>query len=696
MNIIAVIIHFFTLAAIITGSTFWKPVLWGANWWGSVSLPALSVLAVLSLIFLTEKPAGLLEGRESSGSGKSLPWKFIIPIVSIILMTVFRFRHTLTAGMGALAEQAENGTFYSPGRVIPALINQIFYRFMSSVLLVSAEGSVASVSILAGGVFATAALRAGRTICRGRENLLALFILTAGFTSSFFGGASAISLSILFVFLHILESIRYLRKGGSMLPSSLFLLLALFSDPAAAYLLPGFIYLIASRIGKEQERRKAAAAAIFLVLFWVLIEAVAGYMSGQSPAAGAVMDMVRSSFSGGSFSRLITGSANGLLIIGPAAAAALLILIFRPTAETHGRSGDLFATINLIMAVLLIVSQQHLHENGIRWNALFTAGPAFYLYTAVMAGRTADRISFLRTILILIAAGLIHLAPIILTNCSAERARDQLLALETEPGRAEHIIAESELEKRNYEKSEKYYHIVSEKDTANSVVFYRLGQLNMRQEEYFDAVSYFGKALRKDLDNPDYRFGLAEAYIGAEWYTDAVPHLKQLCERFSSNALYWTRLGFALNHSEEYARAIRAYTRAVSLEPENREYRNNLYSAMLNRGSQLQNEGRVQKAEELYREAISMVPTRWEGYFNLASIRVSSGNYEEAVTILKMAENNSVMAGYRVYLNLGILLEKLGRDEEALEYLKQAARMNPLSPAARLIEKINIGKNGVE
>lgn len=688
MSTIAVIVHFFTLAAVIAGSTVWKPVLWGVNWWGSVSLPALTVLSVLSLLFITEKPARLLEERKSSESGKSLPWKFIIPIVSIILMIIFRFRHTLTSGMMALAEQAENGTFYSPGEVIPALINQIFYRFMSSVFLVSARGSVASVSILAGGVFTAAALRAGKTICRGRENLLALFILTAGFASSFFGGSSAVSLSILFVFLHILESIRYFRKGGSILPSALFLLLALFSDPAAAYLLPGFIYLIVSHIGKEQKRRKAAAAGIFIVLCWVSIEAVAGYLSGQSPAAGPLMDMVRSSFSGASFSSIITGSANGLMIIGPAAAAAVLILIFRPTAKTDRRSSDLFATINLIMAVLLIASQQHLHENGIRWNALFTAGPAFCLYTAVIMGRIGNRISFLRTVLILTAAGLIHLIPIVLTNCSAERAQEQLLALETESGKAEHLIAESELEKRNYEKSERYYQIASEKDTTKSIVFYRLGQLNLRQGNYFDSVSYFGKALRKKPDNPDYRFGLAKAYIGAEWYTDAVPHLEKLCERFSSNPLYWTRLGFALNHSGEYAGAIRAYNRALSLEPDSREYRSNLYSAMLNRGSELQNDGRVQKAEELYREAISMVPTRWEGYFNLATIRISSRNYEEAVTILKMAVKNSITVGYRVYLNLGIVLEKMGRDDEALEYLKMAARMNPLSPAPGLIEKI--------
>ncbi|MBD3180548.1 MAG: tetratricopeptide repeat protein, partial [Candidatus Latescibacteria bacterium] len=304
-----------------------------------------------------------------------------------------------------------------------------------------------------------------------------------------------------------------------------------------------------------------------------------------------------------------------------------------------------------------------------------------------------DAVSFRRAALVLTSAGIIHLIPIVLVNSSPERAERRLLDLDIQAGTAESIIASRALEKRDYQKSEKYYRIAAEKDSTRSEVFYRLGELNLRKEEYFDAVSNFGKALRLQKDNPEYRFALANAYIEAEWFADAAEQLRILTERFESNPLYWTKLGYALNHSGEYGDAVRAYRRALLFDPESSEYRENLYSAMLNRGSELQEEGEYEKAEELYLKAISMVPVRWEGYFNLASIRSVNKQYGEAVRILKRAINRSVTLDYRVYLQLGYLLEKLGRDEEALKYLIEAEEMNPLSPAGQLIRKIR-EKNG--
>ncbi len=689
MSTVLLIVHLLTLAAITAGSSAWKSALWSVSWWGFLSLPAFAAAAVLSLIFTAAAlRSDTLRDKTPGAREENRLEKYLIPALFIVLMIIFRFRHSMTGGLASLAERVSSGEVYSPGSVIPALLNQLLYRFLGGVLLVSAADSIAALSILAGGIFSVLAFRAGKFIAGDNPGITALLLISGGYTCIFFGGASGISAVVLFSFIHIILSLRFLREGGSPLPSSAFLLLALFSDPTAVFLIPGFLYIVMARVREPENRRAIVPALRFLVLIWAAAEAVLFFLLRESPAAGPIMEMIANS-TGGSFRSFLEGAGNGILIVGPAALSALIILIFRSRFRFESSEGEIYSAVNVVAAILLIFSQQHQLEKGIKWNALLAAGPAFYIYTALMLKRACTKRGFRKAALILAAAGLVHLAPIVLVNSSGGRAERQLSALDIEPGKAETIIAGRAFSRRNYEKSEEYYMKAAEKDTTNSRAFFRLGELNLRKENYFSAVSFYGKALRLRPDNPEYRFALAEAYIEAKWYDDAAGQLEILVERFSSNSRYWSRYGYALNHSGKYSEAVKAYRKALSLEPENSEYRENLYSALLNRGAELQNEGKKKEAEDLYRKGISMVSYRWEGYFNLASIYVKEGNYSEAAQILTMAVNNSIMTpDYRVYMNLGFVLEKLGRDEEALKYLKMAEEMNPMAPADQLIDRI--------
>jgi len=696
MITIALIVQLMTLASITAGSVVWKSSLWSVSWWGFVSLPAFAAAAAISLIYtvFTCRP-DTLGDKDPVGTRENRFKKYIMPALFFALMIIFRFRHTMTAGLDNLARQVSGGEIFSPGTVVPALLNQMFYRFLNSVLLISAADAIAVLSIIAGGIFCLLAVRAGRIIAGDNPCVTALLLLSGGYTCTFFGGESVISAVVLFSFIHIILSIRYLREGGSPIPLSAFLLLALFSDPTAVFLIPGFLYVVLAGRRKPEGRRQILKVLIYLALFWAAAETVLLLLLGESPAAGPILDMIGGSMDQGSFRLFLAGSANGILIAGPAAISALIIIILRSRFGFEMSKDEIYSGINAVAAVLLIISQQRLLEQGLRWNALLAAGPAFYIYTALMLRRACTKRGFRKATIILAAAGLVHLAPIVLVNSSDDRVERQLPVLDLKPGRAEAIIAGSAFSRRNYEKSEEYYLKAAAEDSTNSRVFFQLGELNLRKENYFNAVSYYGKALRLKPENPEYRFALAEAYIEAEWYQDAVEHLRILAEKFDSNDRYWTRYGFALNHSGKYSEAIKAYQKALSLEPQKREHRENLYSALLNRGAQLQNEGRRNQAEDFYRKAISMVTYRWEGYFNLASIYVKEGNYSEAAEILTMAVNNSQMTpDYRVYMNLGFVLEKLGRDEEALKYLKIAEELDPMSPADQLIDEIMKKRGG--
>jgi tetratricopeptide (TPR) repeat protein len=394
------------------------------------------------------------------------------------------------------------------------------------------------------------------------------------------------------------------------------------------------------------------------------------------------------SFGGGSLPSIASGTVNGILAVGPAATAALLFLLLRKRRGTGPEEKQIFLTVNAAAALLLIFSQTRLFENGLRWSYLLPAGPALYLYTASVLSRITDRARLRKAAVMLISAGIIHLVPILLVNSSPARTERRLLSLDAAPGEAAAIIAESAMEARDFGKSEKYYRIAADADSTRSENFYHLGWLNLRQEDYFQAAAYYGKALKLEPENPEYRFALAETYLEAEWYTDAVEQLEILTERFDENPRYWTRLGYAYNHSREYVPALRAYRNALKLEPGNPDYRENLYSAMMNRGSELQRRGRTEESERLYMKAISLVPYRWEGYYSLATLRMEEEDYEDAVRILTAAINKVSSNSYRVYLTLGVALEKLGRYSEALKNLRRAREMNPLSPAGQLIDEI--------
>ncbi|MBD3179705.1 MAG: hypothetical protein GF417_08910, partial [Candidatus Latescibacteria bacterium] len=378
MSIIAVIVHFITLAAVITGSEVMESTLWAANWWGALSMPAFYTLAVLSLLLLPAKTARYLSNR-NTGIPSGRLWRiFVIPALSMALMALFRFRHTLTPGLERMAGQAAEGLFYSPGSFIPTLLNQLFYRFLNGVFLLSAADTVAAVSILAGGFFTAAALSAGRMVSDDNPGLAALLILSGGYVCSFFGAGSNITIPVLLVTLHLLVSIRYLSGSGSLITSAGLLLLALFSDPAAIYLLPGFIYLVISGFRSVTGRKSAVTAAAILAFCWAGAEIMALALSKESPALVPALGMIGGAFEEGSITGILAGAANGVLIMGPGAAAAVILLALFYRFRKKCSEREIYLSVNAALAILLVLSGRQHFDSGMNWNTLFAAGPALY------------------------------------------------------------------------------------------------------------------------------------------------------------------------------------------------------------------------------------------------------------------------------------------------------------------------------
>jgi len=119
-------------------------------------------------------------------------------------------------------------------------------------------------------------------------------------------------------------------------------------------------------------------------------------------------------------------------------------------------------------------------------------------------------------------------------------------------------------------------------------------------------------------------------------------------------------------HPETYPKAIRAYQRAIEVDPR-------AAGAWVNLGTLYYNLGRLDEAERCYRAVLSFDPHYTLAHFNLANVfderkewKEARGHYEEAVRLSPQSPDP--------HYNLALVYEKLGLHGKArrewLEYLK--------------------------
>ena len=121
-------------------------------------------------------------------------------------------------------------------------------------------------------------------------------------------------------------------------------------------------------------------------------------------------------------------------------------------------------------------------------------------------------------------------------------------------------------------------------------------------------------------------------------------------------------LGLAYLDTNDYARALDAFQRAVQVGPQSAEAHNWL-------GVALSSKADLPGAIAEFRKAVALDPEYGRAYSNLGSALAQSGDYAEAVEVFQRAlalEPNSVGA----HLNLGMALREKGDLDAALEHLK--------------------------
>ncbi len=670
----------------VAASTSQETVLWGASSWRSVSLTTSVIFAAaLLLLFVGRIRDGLgkildIPGRSSKKAAVA------VAAAAFVMMWLLRSRHFLWGDGYSMGLAIERGITILPSAPLATALSRGFFELLNRLLFWNSFETSALLSVIAGLLFA-ASVRASFRDSDSDAFPAAAVALTGGYFAVFFGLGGAAPLAAAGAGLFIYLSIVRLRGGAiPLVVPALAAAIAIMLHISNIFLAAPLLYLLISAAMRRKSRLEAAAAAGTLAACWIAADLAASRLaglSGMSTHLAAAASRAFDSLTAAGTAGALALGLNAIVLAGPAALLAVVLAVSR--AWKRGSGDEIpdsmgFLLVTATSAVIFIFLTAPKIQGGLRWDLIVPASAAMSVYAAAAMRSSAASAKELKASAVLVVAlGIFHLAPVIVTGFSLEAGESRILDLPLPVGRAATVIGAQAWHGRDYQKASEWWSRASSEDPGNADIWHRLGSAEMRLEDPLEAITYFHRASEIVPDNYAYRTDLAEAYIENRWFREASEELQMLVSVFPDSARLWTRLGYACNHGNMYPTAVEAYERALELDPENDDYIRNLTSAVLNRGAELQKEGDFDGARSMYRYARMLYPADWVSLNNLATLEMELGNWEKARKILAAALKEQLNVA-ELHFNMSVVLENLGEYMQALEHLQRAATLDRFNP----------------
>ncbi len=173
--------------------------------------------------------------------------------------------------------------------------------------------------------------------------------------------------------------------------------------------------------------------------------------------------------------------------------------------------------------------------------------------------------------------------------------------------------------------------------------------------------------------------------IKNEEYEEALLVLERIAnaESPSLRALVYFQIGYCNDSMNNYKKAIEAYERSISFNPEDATVYNNL-------GDSYMKLGLYEKAIDAYKEAINIKPDYPLASNNLGQVYNELGLYEKAIESFRQAVQ--VFDAYILaHHNLGIAYEEMGLYQEAIESYNHAVNGWAIDPVEYTDSYISLG-----
>jgi tetratricopeptide (TPR) repeat protein len=243
-------------------------------------------------------------------------------------------------------------------------------------------------------------------------------------------------------------------------------------------------------------------------------------------------------------------------------------------------------------------------------------------------------------------------------------------------------------------------------DPENVDLHNALGWTLFQQGKGAEAIAEYGRALHVDPENVKANNNIALALTELGQLDKAALHFEKSLAVEPTAEIY-SDLGFVLDRQGKVEEAVENYQKALALDPECASAHFNLAVSLLRRneldeaavqyeaalrvkrtaethnglGFVLSKQGKLDEAIAQFREAIRANPKYTAAYNNLAGNLIRQGKLDEAVSYYKISLSEKPSA--TLHNQVGVLLVRLGRPDEAKQQFRKALAMNPGHAEAR-------------
>ncbi len=171
---------------------------------------------------------------------------------------------------------------------------------------------------------------------------------------------------------------------------------------------------------------------------------------------------------------------------------------------------------------------------------------------------------------------------------------------------------------------------------------------------------------RAQQNDPQYQYNMAIFYLNAGNVDEAIRHLKATLALNNRYDLAYNALGLAYSMKGNFESAVEQYQNCLRINPAFTEAHNNM-------GTAYQEMGLIDNAMQEFRIAISdqNYRTKELPYYNMARLYLIQDKVEDALWYVEKSIefNKKFTMGYNFK---GVILEKLGKYEEAIECYESA------------------------
>jgi Flp pilus assembly protein TadD len=241
---------------------------------------------------------------------------------------------------------------------------------------------------------------------------------------------------------------------------------------------------------------------------------------------------------------------------------------------------------------------------------------------------------------------------------------------------AERRRLDQAIRSKQLNEAEKLLAEAHERNPDSAELLKTLARISFQNQNHWNAAIAYKKAEKIEPLDDASRFSLAMSYVVLDRREWARPELQTLVKGNPDHLLYLYWLGRLDYDDQRFADAIEKFERVIAADP-------TFIRAYDNLGLALDGVGRQREALEAFENAIERnrkqtFPSPWPS-LNLGTMLYRHGRVEEAEPYLREAVSNGPDLAQAQY-QLAVLLENRGEPERAIEHLTRAAELDPADP----------------